>query len=130
MIFRLANESDDPQLRKLMRETIVAGHIRMAYTREPNFFKAYDHADESVQVVVAEKHGEIVGVGCRSIRKLLVNGAPSPFGYLSGLRLSPSAQSTTALARGYAFLKTLHEDSPVPAYLTTIVGGIERPRRP
>ncbi len=123
MILRLAHASDDPQLRKLMRESIVPGHIGMAYTREPNFFNAYEHSNDDTQVVVVEDDGQIVGVGCRSIRQLLVNGSPSAFGYLSGLRLSTSAQKTTALARAYGFLRTLHDENPVPAYLTTIVEG-------
>ena len=123
MIFRLANRSDDAQLRQLMRETIVPGHIRMSYTREPSFFNACERSDEDTQVIVAENGEEIVGVACRSIRNLLVNGAPVPFGYLSGLRLKPSVQNTMTLARGYAFLRKLHEDRRVPAYLTTIIEG-------
>ena len=126
MIFRLANRSDDVQLRQLVRETIVPGHIRMAYTREPNFFKAYEHSGEDTQVIVAESNEEIVGVACRSIRKLLVNGTPLSFGYLSGLRLKPSVQNTSTLARGYAFLKQLHEDERAPAYLTTIIEGNDK----
>jgi hypothetical protein len=129
MIFRLANRSDDVQLRQLVRETIVPGHIRMAYTREPNFFKAYENSDEDTQVIVAESNEEIVGVACRSIRKLFVNGTPLAFGYLSGLRLKPSAQNTPTLARGYAFLKQLHEDERTPAYLTTIIEGNDKAKR-
>ena len=99
MILRLAQAADDPQLRKLMRESIVPGHIGMAYTREPNFFNAYEHSNDDTQVVVVEEDGQIMGVGCRSIRLLRVNGSPTAFGYLSGLRLSAAAQKTTALAR-------------------------------
>lgn len=126
MIFRLADRSDDAQLRQLMRETIVPGHIRMTYTREPDFFKAYEHSDEDAQVIVAEKNGEIVGVACRSIRNMLANGSPTRFGYLSGLRLKPSVRNTTTLARGYAFLRKLHEDNRAPAYLTTIIEGNDK----
>jgi hypothetical protein len=128
MIFRLAGKSDDNQLRKLMRDTIVPGHIRMAYTREPDFFKAHRDIDDNTQIIVADDDGQIAGVGCRSIRKLLVNGKPSSVGYLSSLRLRPSAQNSTALARGYAYLKTLHADKQVPAYLTTIIQGNNKAR--
>ena len=126
MIFRLANQSDDCQLRNLMRETIVPGHIKIAYSREPDFFEAYRDIDDSTQVIVAEDNGQIGGVACRSIRNLLVNGKPSSVGYLSGLRLRPSVQNSTTLARGYAYLKTLHADNKAPVYLTTIIHGNSR----
>lgn len=123
MIYRLASPVDDSQLRKLMRETVVPGHIRIAYTREPDFFEAYRDCNDNTQVMVADDKGQIAGVSCRSIRHLLVNGKPSSVGYLSGLRLRPSAQNRTTLSRGYAFLKTLHADHQTPVYLTTIIHG-------
>lgn len=128
MIFRLANQSDDPQLRKLMRETIVPGHIRIAYSREPDFFEAYRDIDDSIQVIVAEDNDQISGVACRSVRNLLVDGKPSSVGYLSGLRLKPSVQNSTTLAHGYAYLKTLHADKRTPVYLTTIIHGNNKAR--
>jgi hypothetical protein len=42
-------------------------------------------------------------------------------GYLSGLRLLPEIRRSSALARGYAALKKLHDENPVPVYLTTII---------
>jgi hypothetical protein len=129
MIFRLAESADDSQLRTLMRETVVPGHIRIAYTREPNFFSAYQDGDPCTQVIVAEANHRIEGVACRSIRQLLVNGKPCTLGYLSGLRIRPSAQKRIALARGYAFLKALHADGRAPAYLTTIIQGNEEAKR-
>jgi hypothetical protein len=129
MIFRLAEPSDDNPLRTLMREIVVPGHIQIAYTREPNFFNAYQDVDPSAQVIVAEENHRILGVACRSVRQLMVNGKPRALGYLSGLRIRPSARKGTALARGYAYLKTLHADGQVPAYLTTIVQGNEEARR-
>jgi hypothetical protein len=129
MIFRLAEPSDDSQLRALMREIVVPGHIQIAYTREPNFFNAYQDVDPCAQVIVAEENHLIEGVACRSVRQLLVNGKPRALGYLSGLRIKSSARKGTALARGYAYLKTLHADGRAPAYLTTIVQGNEETRR-
>jgi hypothetical protein len=116
MIFRLAEPSDDSQLRALMREIVVPGHIQIAYTREPNFFNAYQDVDPCAQVIVAEENQRIEGVACRSVRQLLVNGKPRALGYLSGLRIRSSARKGTALARGYA-------------YLTTIVQGNEEAKR-
>jgi hypothetical protein len=66
MIFRLAEPSDDSQLRALMREIVVPGHIQIAYTREPNFFNAYQDVDPRAQVIVAEENHRIEGVACCS----------------------------------------------------------------
>ncbi len=128
MRFRLATRADDAQLRGLMRRTVVPGHISMAYTREPDFFGAYDCMGEDAQVIVAEAGDRIVGVGCRSVRRSIVNGEAASLGYLSGLRLDPSVRKSAALARGYAFLEELHRDGMAPAYLTTIIEGNEEAR--
>ena len=128
MNIRLATASDDAQLRALARETVVPGHIRMIYAREPSFLGGVAGAGGSTQVMVAEDGGRIVGQGCRSIRNLYVDGKPVPVGYLSGLRLDAGARNSTVLARGYAFLRRLHDDGRTAAYLTTIVDGNERAR--
>lgn len=125
MIFRLAKKSDDVQLRKLMRETIIPGHIKMIYAREPNFFDSHSCKEKNSQVIVAENEGSIEGIGCRSIRELYVNGQAQTIGYLSGLRLSVAAQNGTTLARGYSYLQQLHRDNKTQAYLTTIIQGNE-----
>lgn len=129
MKIRLANMSDEPQLRKLVRETVVPGHIRMIYAREPNFFDAFLKTGDNAQVIVADNDDRIVAVGCRSIRTLFVNREPKPMGYLSGLKLADSIQNGTVLARGYSFLGDLHADNKTPAYLTTIIHGNEHARQ-
>lgn len=126
MIFRLAEKSDDTQLRHLMQETVMPGHIRMIYSREPNFFDCYEKSDEKPQVIVADENEKIVGLGCRSIRELFINGVPQPVGYLSGLRLSPFVRDGLTLARGYSFLKKLHADDTINTYFTTIISGNEK----
>jgi hypothetical protein len=123
MKFRLAQPEDDFQLRKLMRENVMPGHIRMIYAREPSFFAGFAGNEESTEVIVLEDKGRIAGIGCRSIRNLFINGKPQAFGYLSGLRLLPEIRNGTALARGYAFLRKLHADQRCTAYLTTLVEG-------
>lgn len=125
MKIRLASTTDDAQLRKLVRETVVPGHIRMIYAREPNYFDGVQTLGETTQVIVAADNDQIVGAGCRSIKDLYVNGMPKPVGYLSSLRLADSVQNGTVLARGYSYLKHLHSDNKTPAYLTTIIHGNE-----
>lgn len=126
MKIRLATQKDDSQLRDLLRNTTIPGHIKMVYTREPSFFASLTDTEENTQVIVAANDERIEGLGCRSLRELFVNGKPRELGYLSGLRLSPSAQNSNILARGYSFIKKLHQENPVAAYLTTIIKGNDR----
>ncbi len=126
MKMRLAEALDDSQLRRLARETVVPGHIRMIYAREPCFFDSVRSVGGSTQVAVADDKGRIVGQACRSITDLYVNGTSMPVGYLSGLKLGASIQGGTVLARGYAYVKKLHGDNRTDAYLTTIVQGNDR----
>jgi hypothetical protein len=36
---RLANAGDDVGIRRLLQQTSIPGHIRVAYLREPSFFR-------------------------------------------------------------------------------------------
>jgi hypothetical protein len=121
MKFVLADERIEAQLRGLVRTTPMPGSVEIAYTREPDFFRGAGLMSSRHQVLAALDGDRVVGLGCRAIRRMYVNGRPENVGYLSGLRLLPEVRSATALARGYEFLKTLHADGGAPAYLTTIV---------
>jgi hypothetical protein len=101
----------------------MPGWIHMTFGREPDFFQALNVQGKFNQVLVAREGSHVVGMGCRSIKPVWVNGQTTEIGYLGGLRLIPEVRRTGALARGYAALRQLHEDNPVPAYLTTIVEG-------
>jgi hypothetical protein len=98
----------------------------MAYSREPDYFRAVGLLGRDAQVAVADKSGEIVGVGCREVNELYVDGEKASVGYLSGLRLRDDVRNGTLLARGYAFLRKLHNDCRTKFYLTTIVSGNSR----
>ncbi len=126
MIFRLANGQDDQAIRRFLRDSVMPGHVRLIYTREPSAFDSFRRLDPDVQILIADDNGALVGMGCRAVRRLYVNGRPRDVGYLSGLRLALSAQRGLALGRGYAALKQLHEANPVTFYLTTIIDGNAR----
>ncbi len=106
----------------------MPGWVRMAYTREPDFFHALGVEGRFGQAIVAEKNGVVVGMGTRSVKTVFVNGDPGRIGYLGSLRLAPEARSGLGLFRGYRFLARLHRDGRVPAYLTTIVESNETAR--
>ena len=121
MQFRLATPADDAALRALLRRDAMPGSVRLAFGREPNFRAALELQGADAQILLAEQDGEIVGTGSRVTREVFINGVPQRIGFLSGLRAAPQVRGGTGLARGYRFLRELHDAQPVPAYLTTIM---------
>lgn len=100
----------------------MSGRVALSFRREPDFFAAERAGNLSSQVLAVRDAAscEIVGLGCRGLRRLFVDGEPQTVGYLSGLRSLPSVRRSTLLARAYGFLKELHGDGLAPYYVTTI----------
>jgi hypothetical protein len=121
----IANETDEADLRVLMRTTPMTGSIEVTLRREPNFFDAASVEGPFHQVLIARETStrRIVGMGSRSVRLRWVDGHPLPVGYLGGLRLLPEARHKTLLMRGYRELARLHGDGRADFYLTTIAEG-------
>lgn len=121
MIFGLATRDDDAALRDLLRRTPMGGAIEVAFLREPDFFPAAAVQGPFVQVLVARDRGRVVGVATRAVRPAYVNGEERPVGYLGDLRLLPEHRGSTAVARGYRYLRRLHADGRTELYSTVIV---------
>jgi hypothetical protein len=123
MKFALATPEHDPALRRLARDEGMPGPVRLAYTREPDWFAGQAALGHLQQTVVAlDARGEVAGAGVRALRRVFVNGEPREVGYLGGLRSLPRVRGGLGLAQGYRFLRALHTaDNRVPAYLTTIL---------
>jgi hypothetical protein len=121
----IAGETDDAELRALMRATPMTGSIAVTLRREPSFFDAMTVEGPFHQVLIARdtRTHRVVGMGSRSVRPRWVDGRPQPVGYLGGLRLLPEARHTTVLIRGYRELARLHGDGRTDFYLTTIAEG-------
>lgn len=123
---RLAAREDDAALRTRMAEDILHGQISVSFRREPDYFAATKLFGDHSQVVVCEDgDGRIVGLGCRHIRQSYLNGFASRTGYLSDLRIAPDARQGTLLARGFRFMRALHDADPVPLYSTVVLDGNE-----
>jgi hypothetical protein len=118
----LATPADDGELRALLRRNPVPGSISVTFEREPDFFSSCRIRGDFLQVGIGRdrRTGQIVGLGTRSIAPAFVNGEPMPLGYLSDLRLDPEYRGGTLIARGYRFLKALHEDGRTRLYATMI----------
>ena len=137
--FALATPDDDAGIRRLLREHPVPGRVTVTFEREPSYFLGCGTMGRSCQVLVARdtETGDLVGVACRAIRPMFVNGESREVGYLSQLRVHRRYQGRWLLSRGFRVFRTLHADGRVTRYLTTITEDnhaarrllVERPRR-
>lgn len=119
--FRLAEPSDDEQLRLLLRRVAMPGSMELATHREPNFFQGERVGNLRSQVMVCvEGQERIVGFSVRSVRLAYIDGQPRQIAYLSTLRSYPEVRHGLLLMRGYQFLRELNQGDPVCASVTTI----------
>ncbi|MCA9136855.1 MAG: hypothetical protein KDB00_08850 [Planctomycetales bacterium] len=122
--FELAVPDDDAALRRLMAETPMPGDVTLAFEREPNFFDGNQVLGRECQTIVCRdlSCGRIVCIATRSSRMVYVGGKQTRIGYLGGLRFAPRVRGSGLLARGFQFLRQLHDADPKRPkyYLTTI----------
>lgn len=125
--FELAKEEDDAEFRRRMAEDWMPGNISVSFRREPNYFAGCKVQAEEVQVFkcVDKKEGIIIGIGCRGISKVYINGSLKKAGYLSDLRCHPDYRGGTLLSRAYNYLQEMHKLEPVDLYYTMILDGNE-----
>ncbi len=123
--FQLADADDDSELRQRMAEDWMPGKITLSFRRDPNYFAGSRVQGEQVQVIKCtdEQQNRIIGLGCRALRHVWINGESRRTGYLADLRAHPDYRNGTLLARGYRYLRQLHEADPVPLYYTMILEG-------
>lgn len=121
----LATPADDAAIRQLLRCEPMPGRIRVTYEREPEFRLGCEVAGEDCQVLVARPTGsvEVVGLACRSVRRVFINGREQRLGYLGNLRVDPRFRGRWLVSRGFSQLKQLHDRDPLAGYLTSIVDG-------
>jgi hypothetical protein len=124
----------DAGIRRMCRSQAMPGRVRVTFEREPEFSLGCRAAGDDCQILVARAEpavrarsagsfGQVVGVACRSVRRLFVNGIEQRLGYLSQLRVEPEFQGRWLVSRGFRALRALHDADPLPAYLTAIVEG-------
>jgi hypothetical protein len=122
--FALATAADDAGIRGLLATNPVPGRIRIRYEREPDYFAGCSTMGKT-QVLVARAAGNVVGVACRAIRSMYINGEPADVGYLGQLRVDPRFRGRWLVLRGFRKLHELHLAAPPRGYVTTIVEGNE-----
>lgn len=121
----LADQADEAELRRRMAADEMPGNIALSFRREPDYFLGCGIQGTRSQVIKCTDSatGRIVGLGARHLKNLFVNGSVNRVGYLSDLRGDRDVRKRTLLARGYAFLRKLHDADPVPLYFSIILDG-------
>ncbi len=117
----LANPDDDAAIRRLLATNAAPGRVTVTYEREPNYFAGCATMGRTCQSLVARAGEGIVGVACRATRPMFVNGREVRVGYLGQLRVDERFRGRWLVSRGFRFLKRLHGDDPVPAYLLSLI---------
>ena len=125
--FALATAEHDAALRRRIAGDWMDGRIALSFRREPSFFAGCCLHGDQVQTIACfdDSRAELVGLGSRASSMMYVNGMPVRAGYLSDLRCHPDHRGGTLLARGYRYLRALHEAAPLPFYATVIYEGNE-----
>lgn len=121
--FGLATPDDDAAIRSLLVRNPVPGRITLSYTREPDYFAGCGPMGAFHQVLVAKENDEVVGLACRAVRPMFINGETEQVGYLGQLRVDAAHRGRSLVSRGFRFFRQLHEDGRTPAYVTTIIEG-------
>lgn len=123
IILTAGSADDDPELRRILRENPLPGEIRVAFTREPDYFAACEVEGDTVDIATARdrRSGKIVGFGTRAEKPAYINGRQSRIGYLSALRILPEFRNGLLLARGYKLIRQFHQAGKTQLYLSTII---------
>ena len=119
----LADAGDDAAIRLLMRRQPMPGRVAVTFEREPDFSLGCAVTGDDCRILVAHSsEGEIVGVACRSLRDVFVNGRKQRLGYLGQLRIDQRFRGRWLVSRGFSLLRELNKNENIPAYLAAIVG--------
>lgn len=120
--FSIATRADDAGIRRLLSSNPIPGKIRIRYEREPDYFAGCATMG-ATQVLVARADERVIGVACRAIRSMYINGERTEVGYLGQLRVDRSFRGRWLVLRGFRKLQELHRQSPPRGYVTTIIEG-------
>jgi hypothetical protein len=139
VVVDFAEPRDDAGIRRLVETQAMPGRVRVSFCREPDFSIGCAVTGEEFRIFVArvEADEEVVGVACRSVRRVFLNGREERIGYLGQLRVHERCRGRWLVSRGFARLEALHRADPLPAYLASIVDGnqdatgvlVDKPRR-
>ncbi len=133
LVFSLATESDEPDLRRLLRENRLGGRYQITLEREPNAFRADFEQAKFQGFVIARMRetGEPVGLCEKVVWPAHVNGKPDLLPYIGALRVSEKYRNRIAVLKGgFEALRLLaHFEGELPYALTSITSDNAVARR-
>lgn len=99
--FRLATESDDADLRALLRENPMEGWVHLRLEREPSFFQAEGLLGEATVMVAREVGGDgpLIGACTCTWMPVHINGEVRRIPYLGGLRVASAFRNRPHLIK-------------------------------
>lgn len=123
----LADRKDDHALRVILAENPMGEDLQVSFRREPNYFDACSVQGDDWQIIKCTDTttGQIVALASRFILNTWINGEIKQTGYLADLRITQSARKRDILARGYQFLKSLHQQQNIKFYYSLILSNNE-----
>lgn len=123
--FGLATPTDDQDIQRLLRENPVPGRVAISYERAPSYFHGCGVMGEFHQTVIARHlpSGMLAGLGCRTVRRLFINGREEQVGYLGQLRVDRRFRARWLVSAGFRLFRELDRDQRTNGYITTIIDG-------
>jgi hypothetical protein len=122
-VFELATPADDAAIRRLLACSPVPGAVALTYEREPDYFLGCGTMGHFYQVPIARHpdEGTLIGLSCRAVRPMFINGQVEAVGYLGQLRIAERFRGRWLLSHAFRYLRELHADGRAAGYITTII---------
>lgn len=126
---RLAGDSDDADLRAMLRTNSMPSWATMSMEREPSFLGSLNRFG-SERAVIARDGPTPVGMYVCAEHPVHINGRPTSFGYLGGLRVNPTYRHQLHVLRdGYASIRKLSGATNPDTWYTSIAAENAPARR-
>lgn len=121
--FLPATETDDAELRALLRRNVMEGAVSLTFRREPSYFAAaaIQGAQAEIYKAVDTANGHLAALGALFRLPAYFNGRLRTIGYLADLRVEAAYRNGLLLRRAYDFLRHRQQHSPLPVYTSMIL---------
>ncbi|MBL0170921.1 MAG: hypothetical protein IPP90_09350 [Gemmatimonadaceae bacterium] len=128
--FALATPRDEAEVRTLLRRVVMPGAVRVAFTREPDYFAGEGLAGADDRTLIHRADGPVNAVARLSLHTLHRNGTARRVGYLGELRVAPDARHGARILRdGFDILHRQVRENHVEGCFTSIATDNVRARR-
>lgn len=133
LVFSMATESDEPDLRRLLRENRLGGRYQITLEREPNAFRADFELAKYHAFIIARTRdtGDLVGLCEKVVWPCHVNGKLEMLPYIGALRVSEKYRNRISVLKGgFEALRLMaHCEGELPYALTSITSDNAVARR-